>query len=165
MKELFPDEELDWTAFQMAISGTMDEIGVDERDDIEWAADEAEVDDILKWWAGYRFQGYGRMIQGGESRLQKRKPQVVALREEKMRPRGDSGTDKIVVESSVQAGPVRWMKKEYAESLPPSPMLDLSPPNLNKEDGVIPMGYNLGHDLGDFLDWETHYVRKYFVDD
>ena len=164
VKELFPDEELDWTAFQMAISGTMDEIGVDERDDIEWAADEAEVDDILKWWAGYRFQGYGRMIQGGESRLQKRKPQVVALREEKMRPRGDSGTDKIVVESSIQARPVRWMK-EYAESLPPSPMLDLSPPNLNKEDGVIPMGYNLGHDLGDFLDWETHYVRKYFVDD
>jgi hypothetical protein len=164
-KELIPDEELDWTAFQMAISGTMDQIGVDERDDIEWAADEAEVDDILKWWAGYRFPGYGRMIQCGASRLQKMKAQVVALREKKMRPRGDSGTDNIVVEPSIQAGrPVRWMK-EYAESLPPSPMLDLSPPSPNKEDEVIPMGYNLGHDLGDFLDWETHYVRKYFVDD
>lgn len=163
-KESLPDEELDWIAFQMAISGTMDEIGVDERDDIEWAADEVQVDDILKWWAGYRFPGYGHMAQGSlPSREQRRKAEVVALNT-KGRPRGDSGTDKIVVEPSIQAGPVRWLKKAYAESLPPSPMLDL-PPLSPSKDEIIPMGFNLGHDLGDFLDWEAHYVRQYFVDD
>ncbi|KAG0645926.1 hypothetical protein D0Z07_7846 [Hyphodiscus hymeniophilus] len=67
-KELLPDEVLDWTAFQMAISGTMDEIGVDERDDIEWAADEAEVDGILDWWNEYKFPGDDQTIQGGHRR-------------------------------------------------------------------------------------------------
>jgi hypothetical protein len=155
------DEPLDWTAFQMAISGTMDEIGIDERDDIEWAADEAEVDEILEWWEGYKFPGYGQMIYG-EPPSRPKRLDAMAIKAHRRIPESEG---KIVVEGSIQPGPIRWMKKEYAESLPPSPLQDLGPPSPNKRDEIIPMGFNLGHDLGDFLDWETHYVRKYFVDD
>ena len=163
-KELLgDDEQLDWTAFQMAISGTMDEIGVDERDDIEWAADETEVDDILEWWAGYGFLGCGAMIQGEPSGRPRADP--MAIKTHRSTPRSDSGTDKIVIEASTQGESLRWLKTGYAESMPPSPMLEFVPPSPNKKGEVIPMGFNLGHDLGDFLDWETHYVRKYFVDD
>jgi hypothetical protein len=172
-KELLPDDEvLDWTAFQMAISGTMDEISVDERDDIEWAADEAEVDEILDWWAGYKFPDYGQMKEQGPS---PKRNAAVAINTHGRMPRSDCETakiaessidsHKIVVEGTVQGEVLRWARKGYAESLPPSPMLDFVPPTPSKKDEVIPMGFNLGHDLGDFLDWETHYVRKYFVDD
>ena len=161
---MLPDNEpLDWTAFQVAILGAMEETGVDERDDIEWAADEAEVDDILEWWEGYKFSGYGEIIHG-EPPSRPKGADEMAIRMHRGVLRSDSGTDKIVVEPSLQAGPIRWMKKEYAESLPPSPLQDLVPPSPIKGNEVIPMGFNLGHDLGDFLDWETQYVRKYFVD-
>jgi len=43
--------------------------------------------------------------------------------------------------------------------LPPSPMLDLVIPSLNKDNEVIPMGFNLGHDLGDFLRWEAQHAQ------
>lgn len=45
------------------------------------------------------------------------------------------------------------------ESLPQSPMLDLR--MTTAVDGtreLVPMGYNLGHDLGDFLKWEAEHV-------
>ncbi|KAI1490458.1 hypothetical protein F5X96DRAFT_545084 [Biscogniauxia mediterranea] len=45
-------------------------------------------------------------------------------------------------------------------SLPQSPMLDLK--IIGGPDGedmdVVPMGYNLGHDLGDFLKWEAEHA-------
>jgi hypothetical protein len=34
-------------------------------------------------------------------------------------------------------------------------MEDLTPHDLKK---VVPMGFNLGHDLGDFLKWENERV-------
>jgi hypothetical protein len=47
-------------------------------------------------------------------------------------------------------------------SLPPSPMFDLAAPNESKlgkvEQTRVPMGFNLGHDLGDYLNWETRHV-------
>ncbi|GAP88788.1 hypothetical protein SAMD00023353_1202210 [Rosellinia necatrix] len=49
---------------------------------------------------------------------------------------------------------------ENVNSLPPSPMLDLRvirSPNGDDLD-VVPMGYNLGHDLGDFLKWEAEHA-------
>lgn len=45
------------------------------------------------------------------------------------------------------------------DSLPQSPMLDLR--ETTAVDGskeFVPMGYNLGHDLGDFLKWESEHV-------
>ncbi|EKD18390.1 hypothetical protein MBM_03383 [Drepanopeziza brunnea f. sp. 'multigermtubi' MB_m1] len=54
-------EALDWTAFQMAISGTMQDGTHDTRDDSEWEADEAEIDGIVDWYRGFGFRGYGRI--------------------------------------------------------------------------------------------------------
>ena len=49
---------------------------------------------------------------------------------------------------------VKGRRSSTAESLPPSPMLDLSADGEAK----VPMGYNLGHDLEDFLRWEMEHV-------
>lgn len=45
------------------------------------------------------------------------------------------------------------------DSLPQSPMLDLRMTTaVNGTREMVPMGYNLGHDLGDFLKWESEHV-------
>lgn len=50
-------------------------------------------------------------------------------------------------------------RRASVHSLPQSPMMDLV---VNKDsDGkgfIVPMGFNLGHDLGDFLKWEAEHV-------
>ncbi|KAK0618179.1 hypothetical protein B0T17DRAFT_561262 [Bombardia bombarda] len=44
-------------------------------------------------------------------------------------------------------------------SLPQSPMLDLVVSrDVQGDEYVVPMGFNLGHDLGDFLKWEAEHV-------
>lgn len=52
------------------------------------------------------------------------------------------------------------VKRHSANSLPPSPMLDLRVIRSDNGDDldVVPMGYNLGHDLGDFLKWEAEHA-------
>lgn len=47
-------------------------------------------------------------------------------------------------------------------SLPPSPMEQLCPREFSQNSPVVPMGFNLGHDLGDFLKWENDCVAEYF---
>lgn len=45
------------------------------------------------------------------------------------------------------------------DSLPQSPMLDLRMTTaVDGSKEFVPMGYNLGHDLGDFLKWESEHV-------
>lgn len=45
------------------------------------------------------------------------------------------------------------------DSMPQSPMLDLVVSRgVMGEDYVVPMGFNMGHDLGDFLQWEAQNV-------
>lgn len=45
------------------------------------------------------------------------------------------------------------------DSLPQSPMLDLRMTTaVDGSKEFVPMGYNLGHDLGDFLKWEAEHV-------
>ena len=45
------------------------------------------------------------------------------------------------------------------KSLPQSPMLDLVVSrDVDGNEYVVPMGFNLGHDLGDFLKWEADHV-------
>ncbi|KAI1822931.1 hypothetical protein F4861DRAFT_359052 [Xylaria intraflava] len=55
--------------------------------------------------------------------------------------------------------------RESVNSLPPSPMLDLRVHGNGTGDelDVVPMGYNLGHDLGDFLRWEAEHAYGGFT--
>ncbi|RYP12145.1 hypothetical protein DL765_007444 [Monosporascus sp. GIB2] len=55
--------------------------------------------------------------------------------------------------------PRKFAGRESIASLPQSPMLDLRVIRSDNDDvDVVPMGYNLGHDLGDFLRWEAEHV-------
>ncbi|ORY54574.1 uncharacterized protein BCR38DRAFT_453515 [Pseudomassariella vexata] len=52
-----------------------------------------------------------------------------------------------------------YVNRESLGSLPESPMPDLDFGKSEVGDvDVVPMGYNLGHDLGDFLQWEAQNV-------
>ncbi len=177
-KESQGEEALDWTAFHMAISGTMD----DGRTGNEWEGDEAGLEDIVDWWKGFGFQGYGKMerftVRPGTKpirRTNKGRSQIAcpvpvrtlkplpALREA-MIGREKARIDTNTMASEGLAG-TKQGRVSLAESLPPSPMLDLVLRNPSRDDEVIPMGFNLGHDLGDFLNWETHHVQTLFIDD
>jgi len=68
--------------------------------------------------------------------------------------------------SCKEAGLRRWTvegrpkpykgERASVESMPQSPMFDLVVSRgTDGEEYVVPMGYNLGHDLGDFLRWES----------
>jgi hypothetical protein len=185
------EEVLDWTAFQMAISGTG---GIDgladvyeqgERERMELEEMEREADDILQWWTSFGFLGWGKMC--GDESLKGNGARVAGLRRRKRKDdieranvleaqvwpsHGEhlekiADTEKIVVTDDSRT--VNKIEEErrgsLAESLPPSPMLDLVLPSLNKDNEVIPMGFNLGHDLGDFLRWETNHVQTLLIDD
>jgi hypothetical protein len=182
------EEALDWTVFQAAISGTggihgYESCDREEKEMIEWEEMEREVDGILEWWAGFGFQGYGRMV--GEGSL---KVQSVSLKGKKKREDIERGsierpkipakhshvvrreivdTEKIVVDDRRGTGNAivdAQRRESLADSLPPSPMLDLVVPSPSKDNEVIPMGFNLGHDLGDFLKWETDHVQTLVMD-
>ncbi|KAI0390212.1 hypothetical protein F5Y17DRAFT_81448 [Xylariaceae sp. FL0594] len=64
------------------------------------------------------------------------------------------------LDSIEQKQVVAAVGRDSLGSLPPSPMLDLRV--IRSENGddfdVVPMGYNLGHDLGDFLKWEAEHA-------
>ncbi|KAH6960469.1 hypothetical protein DER45DRAFT_159978 [Fusarium avenaceum] len=60
-----------------------------------------------------------------------------------------------------EGGPKRPSSHSSEESLPPSPMMPLVVHMGTGEADIpdtVPMGYNLGHDLGDFLKWEAENV-------
>ncbi|RYP46175.1 hypothetical protein DL768_007570 [Monosporascus sp. mg162] len=57
------------------------------------------------------------------------------------------------------AQPRKFADRDSIASLPQSPMLDLRVIRSDNDDvDIVPMGYNLGHDLGDFLRWEAEHV-------
>jgi hypothetical protein len=162
----------------MAISGTMD----DGRTGNEWEGDEAGLEDIVDWWNGFGFQGYGKMERRAmrpgptpKHRTNQRRSPIAcpvpirtlkplpALREA-MIGREQARMDTDTTPSAGLAG-TKQRRVSLAESLPPSPMLDLVLPSPSQDDEVIPMGFNLGHDLGDFLNWEAHHVQTLFIDD
>jgi hypothetical protein len=187
----YDEEALDWTAFQMAISGTggvdeyLESYEREERKMIEMEEMEREANDILQWWARFRFQGWGRMVgdeslkaQGGrrESLLRRNKREDIELAgtlEARVSPQHSeylkkiADTEKIVIADNSGIGNANEVQRRgsLAESLPPSPMLDLVVGSPSTDNEVIPMGFNLGHDLGDFLRWETHHVQTLFIDD
>lgn len=53
---------------------------------------------------------------------------------------------------------------QSCDSLPPSPMMPLVIDDGGEVQEAVPMGYNLGHDLGDFLKWEAEntYAGGYY---
>jgi hypothetical protein len=63
---------------------------------------------------------------------------------------------------TVEGHPKRYTDKnrESQESLPQSPMMELVIKRslASSEAEPVPMGYNLGHDLGDFLKWESEHA-------
>lgn len=62
--------------------------------------------------------------------------------------------------STIQRWSADWHGDcEGLASLPQSPMLDIQVIRSDNGDvDYVPMGYNLGHDLGDFLRWEVEHV-------
>ncbi|KAH7319197.1 hypothetical protein BKA65DRAFT_409745 [Rhexocercosporidium sp. MPI-PUGE-AT-0058] len=229
-----PEEEaLDWIAFQMAIAGTieLDEHFGDLRDDAQWESDEAEIDDIVDWWASFGFEGYGRMetemdvrekdglalpiavpitngeqknpgreeLESGDSEyLRKRTwkswtdippppippprnynigsrmagwkthiPIHTAEDTAKIPPVAPSNISHPPQISTLTIPPAPPRRPSLAESLlslPPSPMLELvvSAQAGRNEEVPVPMGFNLGHDLGDFLNWEARHVQSLY---
>ncbi|KAI9648117.1 hypothetical protein NHQ30_002747 [Ciborinia camelliae] len=210
------EEALDWTAFQMAISGTMDDgtLGASEED--IWEADEAEVDSILEWWSGFGYAGIGRLVKESPTSARRKRGKSLAAADahpssrknheardnrattiglglgfvgapsggrpktpeyhgglwvERSRgnapqvvehsPRHTPGARRdVVLKVNVPEPKIDDDDDEDEDSLPPSPI------NLVKiKDEYIPMGYNLGHDLGDFLNWETYHVQSLFGED
>lgn len=64
----------------------------------------------------------------------------------------------------VEGGRVKL--REGVDSLPQSPMLDLvMTTGVDGSKEYVPMGYNLGHDLGDFLKWESENVYAFYGPD
>lgn len=223
-----PEEEaLDWIAFQMAISGTIqDEKTSDLRNNAELEADEAEIDNLIAWWASFGFEGYGRMEcaadvkktaepamskaeEQKQSELYEQKrnwrnwttptPQPTtnaplepllsshklnwtddilasndrtSLQEPYPHPSPYSLTESLPAadaRSSIMPPmlPRRPSLAESLLSLPRSPMLDLvvegDSVGRDEEAEVIPMGFNLRHDLEDFLSWEARHVAGLYA--
>ncbi|KAK2627496.1 hypothetical protein QTJ16_003462 [Diplocarpon rosae] len=81
-------------------------------------------------------------------------------------PRRHSASPPVGVGAlSIQPGGLRRPSlAESLHSLPPSPMLNIVVSGSVEDDEVpIPMGFNLGHDLGDFLNWEARHTQSMYV--
>ncbi|KAI1360935.1 hypothetical protein F5Y08DRAFT_35127 [Xylaria arbuscula] len=198
------EEILDWTAFQMAISGGAGDLFT-ESDDVLRRREEEEVADIAGWWDSWHFESTGELVtreyeapsptstlsgddeipdlaygseidsdnqnsphpkwQGAQRRLVGAPPGLqldVGFTKEKkhissqyMAGNANDDTRQRDSEQTLVS-----IDRQSLQSLPPSPMLDLRV--IRSESGddldVVPMGYNLGHDLGDFLKWEAEHA-------
>jgi hypothetical protein len=202
------DDSLDWTAFQMAILGGAGDFYGEATDySRRSAGEEDEVRDLCEWFAGFGFDGCGRLDSGtatpasplGEVDIGEdcspvstvsslSSGMLLPIPVEKEFPGGfwgaRSGEDNGAEASSrfergrsvglrrwtVEGHPKRYEGSVNGEgkrpsdadsvaSLPQSPMLDLVVSrDSDGNEYVVPMGYNLGHDLGDFLRWEAENV-------
>ncbi|KAI1077347.1 hypothetical protein F5B20DRAFT_272257 [Whalleya microplaca] len=181
------DEGLDWTAFQMAISGGAGDWFTDSDDTIHRIEAE-DVEDLLNWWRSWDFGSPGGLITQDDtealsptsttsdedyldisySEIEKDNPYSPHHQWQQLRLKAAAeGRQLDFDDISGQANehgrkPLReFAGRESYASLPQSPMLDLqvvrSPDNDDDVD-VVPMGYNLGHDLGDFLKWEAEHA-------
>ncbi|OHW92880.1 hypothetical protein CSPAE12_08503 [Colletotrichum incanum] len=182
-----PDDTLDWTAFQMAILGGAGYLFSDPTD-FSQPSENEEVADLTAWFNSFGFDSHGIMITSDESeRVPGKSPTTsaefspnplisVSADSELPIPVGAEYPTGFWNEGTVNAskfltagcGIRRWTmeghpkryNRESVESLPPSPMMDLV--MMRGSDGepeVVPMGYNLGHDLEDFLRWEAENVH------
>ncbi|OHE93716.1 hypothetical protein CORC01_10943 [Colletotrichum orchidophilum] len=181
-----PDDTLDWTAFQMAILGGAGDLFSDPAD-FSQRSETEETANLAAWFDGFGFDSHGRLLTSDEpaSRLQRSRASTTELSPKSFGRAARDSELPIPVraehptgfwnEGNINASKFlthgcnirRWTmeghpkrhNRESVESLPPSPMMDLV--MMRGSDGepeVVPMGYNLGHDLGDFLRWEAENV-------
>lgn len=179
-----PDNTLDWTAFQMAILGAGEFF--DERS--EKYSEKAEIEELREWFDEFGFENHGRLVTEEEgvgepepspstaafspalsaSSCYSDEDLPIPLEAEStagfwvgQRPLGGCGLRRWSVE-----GHPKKHRRPSEDSLPQSPMMPLDVKRgqdglpgvvIDRED-VVPMGYNLGHDLGDFLRWEAENV-------
>lgn len=182
------EDQLDWTAFQMAILGTIDENWSAEN---EREQDEKERDEILRWWDGFGFDGWGAMVTARKSaRRRKTKKRIRRDSRDFGRKNGQENgrgqSHSSVSSSSSSDGTCYSPMMEGLEADTRSPTIhsqgatyipessasrdsSQSPtPNFNNTNDqrveasspieIMPMGFNLERDLGDFLSWEVNHV-------
>ncbi|KAI5864780.1 hypothetical protein GGS23DRAFT_561803 [Durotheca rogersii] len=186
------DEGLDWTAFQMAISGGAGD-WLSESDDVIRRREAEEVEEISAWWDTWNFDSAGGLMTqdvkaasptsttssedySDASNGETEKDDQYSLHRQWQQFRRRVAAENRQLEldmaglqldtSKLNGGEqLDRLSKDYScresyASLPQSPMLDLRV--IRSEDGedfdVVPMGYNLGHDLGDFLKWEAEHA-------
>ncbi|OLN81726.1 hypothetical protein CCHL11_06892 [Colletotrichum chlorophyti] len=180
-----PDDTLDWTAFQMAILGGAGDLFSDPVD-ISQRSEAEEVEDIAEWFESFGFQNHGRLISKSSPTPRSARYRAAtvgscpkAIDHDLPIPVGTEHPNGFWNEGEVDASKFlsdgcsirRWTmggthprrhNRGSVESLPPSPMMDLvMVRGCDGEPEMVPMGYNLGHDLGDFLQWETENVYAF----
>ncbi|KAI1459526.1 hypothetical protein F4805DRAFT_466105 [Annulohypoxylon moriforme] len=183
------DEGLDWTAFQMAISGGAGD-WFSESDDTIRRREAEEVQELVEWFDSWNFSRPGGLVKdyeipsptsttSGEDysdvsygdierdnpysphhRWQQSQRRMAAESRQLDRDMSGLELDTSKMYSDDQSSYKSCDGRESYASLPQSPMLDLrvirSPEGDDMD--VVPMGYNLGHDLGDFLKWEAEHA-------
>ncbi|KAK0627165.1 hypothetical protein B0T14DRAFT_511930 [Immersiella caudata] len=172
------DDTLDWTAFQMAIIGGVGDC-FDESTDYSKPSNAGfnEQDDIMDWFVGFGFEGPGTLISAADVN-QIQKPETPPATP-KISDGGDGQESIKGFQNSTQQPNLTWQCDEFSngqksggvdashkrasvssiQSLPQSPMLDLVlSHDVDGNEYTVSMGFNLGHDLEDFLKWEAEHV-------
>jgi hypothetical protein len=168
---------VDWTAFQIAISGgsgdyLMDSVyGYGFYEDVERAREETEreIQDLESWWSGFglelgtfrtmdeeKTRRCGNGFEKGGSEKAGGIEADVELVTHQPSHMASLWTTMITKDMAVLHNQVLLTDRNCREirSLPPSPMQEF---NLSTE--IVPMGFNLSHDIGDFLTWKAAHVR------
>ncbi|MBE3045894.1 hypothetical protein IMZ48_25800, partial [Candidatus Bathyarchaeota archaeon] len=179
------DNTLDWTAFQMAILGAGDffceEVGRPYNEEMECA-------DVSEWFDEFGFEGgCGRLVTEEELLAESPSSAEFSAGSSPSSFCSDEDDLPIPVEAEFAAefwyggrGPAinkRWTMERNRfrggseDSLPQSPMMPIGIADMEGKEvveagvpwgssvgEVVPMGYNLSHDLGDFLTWEAENV-------
>ncbi|KAM5355255.1 hypothetical protein ACJ41O_001901 [Fusarium nematophilum] len=178
------DDTLDWTAFQMAILGGAGDL----LQDMSSEEDTKQVEEITSWFESFGFETYGVLIPEEVPSMRSSSHSTLSSTPSTIdtdidlpipvgaefpsgfwnAPAPGQALDKAKFFNSTglkrwvgEGRPKRPSSHGSVESLPPSPMMPLV---VHMGDGgddtteTVPMGYNLGHDLGDFLRWEAEHV-------
>ncbi|KAH6900489.1 hypothetical protein B0T10DRAFT_30223 [Thelonectria olida] len=178
------DDTLDWTAFQMAILCGAGDL----FPDMTWEEDIKQVSDITAWFDSFGFESCGKLVPEDVPALSSAEsfrstvslsPSTVDMDTElpipvaseypsgfwnSPLPNASLDREKFFSNQGLKrwAGeghPKPYIQRNSIDSGPPSPMLPLVIRAGGLEgDDPVPMGYNLHHDLGEFLRWEAENV-------
>ncbi|KAK7416329.1 hypothetical protein QQX98_005274 [Neonectria punicea] len=178
------DDTLDWTAFQMAILCGAGDL----FQDLTMEEDAKQMDDITTWFGSFGFETHGELISEDMPAPSLRgstlssTPSTVDIDTDLPIPVGSeypsgfwnspspgpsASKEKFYNNTGLkrwmgEGRPKRYMSRGSMDSPPLSPMLPLvvQAGELDGDDASepVPMGFNLHHDLGDFLKWEAENV-------